>query len=1202
MAPRARGEGINVRAIVGAPPREVARPRAAAHFVRDRLGTAGIHRSGGQSIVMPETLTEKRNERGQPRSPESDVQWKQAVCGICPAGCWVEVGLQNDEIVDIRQDTGHPLGMICRRGRHAPEIVHSKHRLKHPMKRVGPKGSHDFEKISWDEAYEHIVERLETIKSESGPEAVAIYTGRGAFELSLCDMFQPAGVEVSSASNVLFPFGSPNTMGVGALCYVSFAMIAPHVTLGRMLVNMFTDIENAELLVVWGANPATDSPPLDMHRLEAAAKRGAEIFVIDPRRTETATRTNGQWIPLRPGTDAALALSMLEVMIDEELYDELFAEQWCHGFGELQNYVQHFRPEVAEGITGVPADTIRTLARRICRATGACPVMYTGLEYSNSGIQSIRAVLTLFALAGQLDVPGGIGLSMRGTHFPINRSSHQSNPDLNLAVARQKFPLYSHYRGESHASGLVNSVLEGDPYRIRGLIVHGASLLTSWPQTAVWRDVLSKLDFLVCIDRQLTADSAYADIVLPATTMFEIDSYMVYGPIFRLREKLIEPVGEARNDYLIMAELARRLGYGDLYPQTEEAMIRNALDGSGYSLEDVKKAGGWVKLQTPMTQYKKWEKGGLREDGQPGFDTPSGKFEIWSSTLEDYGYEPLPKYVEPTEGPLGSPQVAEAFPLVFNSGARPHTDFRSQHHGIEGLTKDNPEPTVELNTRDAAERGINAGDLVEVRTPRGAVSFRARVTDDIVQGAVECNMGGGTPVGPKAWREWNVNELTDLSNRDEISGFPVYKALLCDVVRKEAGTPQARRASAKAAEACGPVPLQTASPGKKPRRRIYLDNNSTTQVADEVREAMQPFLDATHGNPSSIHSVGREAREGVEKARRQVAELMNCRPRRILFTGGGSESDNLAIKGVAFAGREKGRHIVTSAIEHPAVLQTCRFLERMGYEVTYLDVDRQGLIRAEQLDEAIRDDTILVSLMMANNEVGTILPIKELCTTARAKQVPFHTDAVQAVGKVRVDVQELDVDLLSLSGHKFHAPKGIGALYMRKGVEIEPLIHGGKQESGLRAGTENVPAIVGLGMAAELAGRSLRESEGMGKLRDKLEAGIRALIPAAELNGHPEDRLPNTLNMTLPGLRGESLVVALDQHGISLSSGSACKSGSPDPTHVLMAMSRTAEEAHCAVRFSLSHGTTASDIDETLSMVGRLLQEMETTVRFLPCK
>ena len=365
---------------------------------------------------------------------------------------------------------------------------------------------------------------------------------------------------------------------------------------------------------------------------------------------------------------------------------------------------------------------------------------------------------------------------------------------------------------------------------------------------------------------------------------------------------------------------------------------------------------------------------------------------------------------------------------------------------------------------------------------------------------------------------------------------------------------------------------------------------------------MLPYLEETHGNPSSIDRLGRDAREGLETARRQVARLINARPRRIIFTGGGSEADNLALKGVAFTHRDRGRHIITTTIEHPAILKAAQFLETMDFRVTYLDVDDHGLIRPGRLRDAIDDDTILVSIMMANNEVGTIEPIAELCAIAHQRDVLFHTDAVQAVGKIKVDVEELGVDLLSLSGHKVHGPKGIGALFVRKGVDLVPLVHGGKQEGGLRAGTENLPAIVGLGKAAELAQSSLRQAGYIQRLRDDLDTRIRELVPSARLNGHLEQRLPNTLNLTLPGLRGESLVVALDQHGISVASGSACKAGSPDPTHVLMAMGSTAEEAHCALRFSLSHTTTPEDVDQTVAALGRVLDEMENTVRFLPCK
>jgi cysteine sulfinate desulfinase/cysteine desulfurase-like protein/anaerobic selenocysteine-containing dehydrogenase len=1149
------------------------------------------------------------------------MESKHGICGICPAGCWVKVGVEDGRLVSIEADDGHPLGMICRRGENAPEIVHSENRLRYPMRRVGPKGTHEFERISWDEAYEGIVAGMEGIRERYGAEAMSIYTGRGAFELSLCDVYQPAEAAVSSASSVLFPFGSPNTMGVGALCYVSFAMIAPHVTMGRMLVDMYTDIENADLLVIWGANPATDSPPLDMYRLEAARRRGAEVVVIDPRRSETAVRTGAEWVPIRPGTDGALALGMLHVLIEEELFDEGFARDWTRGFNELCTHAQHYPPQVVEAITGVPAQTVIGLARRIAAAGGAAPIMYTGLEYSNSGVQAIRAVLTLFALAGQLDVPGGIGLAMKQTHFPINRSQILPNPDLDRAVARDRFPLYSNYRGESHALGLIDAVLHDRPYPIRGLIVHGGSILTSWPQSAVWRETLSKLELLVSIDRQLTADAAYADYVLPATTMFEISSYMTYGPIFRLRERLIEPVGEARNDYTIMAELASRLGYGHLYPQDEEALLEHVLEGSGFTLEQVRAAAGTVKIPSPMMEYRKWEKGGLRPDGQPGFDTPSGRFEIASSLLEDHGYEPLPLYTEPTEGPLARPDLAREFPLVFNSGARRQSFFRSQHHGIRGLNRDHLEPLVEMHPDDAAPRGIGSGDLVEVATPRGLVRFRAAVTEEIVRGAIECDMGGGGAVGPKAWRESNVNELTDLGNLDEISGFPVYKCLLAEVRKVAEGGDAARVRADRATErtACaGPVPgfgagSTVAVAPILPEHRSYLDNNATTELAAEARQAMAPFFETEHGNPSSIHTAGARAGEAVERARRQVARLIGARPRRVVFTGGGSEADNLALKGIAF--RHAGGRLITSTVEHPAVLEAIRFLERRGFPVSWLEVDGEGRVEpdglAAALDQAARagEPVRLVSVMAANNEVGTLQPIRRLAALAHQHGALFHTDAVQAAGKIALDVETLGVDLLTLSAHKFHGPKGVGALYVRQGIELEPLVHGGQQEGGQRAGTENVAAIVGMGAAAERARiHGLPCMAEVRRRRDRLQEIIERLVPEARLNGAldsaPENprRLPNTLNLTLPGLRGESLVIALDRKGIALSSGSACKSGSPAPSHALLALGLSEADAHCAIRLSLSEATTDEEVERFGEALAGVLEEMETTVRFLPCK
>jgi cysteine desulfurase NifS len=1132
---------------------------------------------------------------------QSKINEKYAICGICPAGCWVTVTYDEKGRIDkVRPDESSQLGMICKLGEHSAEIVYAKDRLRYPMRRKGPKGTYEFERISWDDAYDIIVENFNTIKEESGPEATAIYTGRGSFELAMCDIFQPKGVAVSSASSVLFPFGSPNTLGVGALCYVSFAMIAPHITMGGMLINMFSDIENAQMIVVWGTNPATDCPPLDLNRIVSAQKQGAQVVVIDPRKTMTAKLTNAEWVPIRPGTDGALALGMCNVLIEEELYDENFIKNWSVGFDDLARYVQHFRPDAVENITGVPAETIRSLARRIAEANGASPVMYSGLEYSDSGVQAIRATMVLWALAGQLDVPGGRCFTMKENNFPLNREGHIPNPDVRKALGRERFPVYSAYRGESHAISLPESVLEGKPYPIRSLIILGGSIITSWPQPAIWRKTLNKLDFLVSIDRQLTADAAYADIVLPATTMYEIESYMTYGPIFRIREKIAEPVGESRNDFFILTELAKHLGYGHLYPANEEELLRQVLNGSGFTLEDVRNANGTVQIPTVLTEYKKWEKGLLRADGKPGFDTPTGKFEIASTILEEHGYDPLPVYTEPGEGPLSQPDLAEKFPLIFNSGSRVTTDFRSQHHGIPGLQKERPEPTVTINTLDAEARGIKSGDLVNIMTKRGTVTMCALVTDDIVQGAIDANMGGGGPVGPKKWQNCNVNELTDLQRYDPISGFPVYKTLLCEVVKVTERENTLGVDSGEYSDTAGMI--ESDSESQHIEKRIYLDHNATTPLDPEVRKIMLRFAENDHGNPSSIYTEGKDARFAVEAARRSVAQLLNCTARRITFTGSGSEANNLAIKGVAFANWDSRNHIITTSIEHPSVIETCQWLERHGFTVTYLEIGKTKKLNPDDLKSAITEKTCLVSVMMANNETGSINPIADLVKIVKERNVLFHSDCVQAIGKIPIDVEALGADLLTMSGHKLYGPKGIGALYIRKGVALEPLVSGGKQENGMRAGTENVLGIVGLGKAAELAIQRIHEMDRIKRMRDKLEKGIRELMADAKLNGNPEALLPNTLNMTLPGIRGESVVLALDQKGVSLSSGSACRSGSPKPSHALLAMGLSEEEAHCALRFSLGLGNTMEEVDRTIDLLGEVIRDKKTMVRFIPCR
>ena len=387
-------------------------------------------------------------------------------------------------------------------------------------------------------------------------------------------------------------------------------------------------------------------------------------------------------------------------------------------------------------------------------------------------------------------------------------------------------------------------------------------------------------------------------------------------------------------------------------------------------------------------------------------------------------------------------------------------------------------------------------------------------------------------------------------------------------------------------------------------KHIYLDNSATTRLDDEVLKEMMPYLTEEYGNASSIYKLGRNTRNAVETAREKIAKAINAEPDEIYFTSGGTESDNTTIRGIAYNNKKKGNHIITSKIEHPAILETCKQLEKEGFEITYLNVDKNGIIDFEQLKNSIKETTILISIMFANNEIGTLQPIKEIGTIARENNIYFHTDSVQAVGSIKIDVKKMNIDSLSMSAHKFYGPKGIGALYIKKGIAFQKFMNGGHQERNKRAGTENVPAIVGMGKAIEIAYRDLeKHTKQIKELRDYYINQVKEKIPYIKINGDMEKRLPGNSNISFRFIEGEGLLLNLDLKGICASSGSACTSGSLDPSHVLLAIGLPHEIAHGSLRISIGKYNTKEEIDylveNLVEIVGRLREMSPLYEKFI---
>lgn len=721
---------------------------------------------------------------------------EKGICGVCPANCGVTINLENDRITGILRWKEHIQGIPCIRGRHAPEIVYSPDRVRKPLKRIGPRGTLDFKEISWEQALDEIANVIVRLKSQYGPECIASFFGRGNFETSLWQMFTPKEDGHTVGNTVFMPLGSPNAFSVGSVCWVSYGMIAPKTTFGLPMGMLQPDIENADVVFLWGGNPATDSPLTNMRRLQAAKKRGATIVDIDPLCTESA-KISDHWIPIRPGTDGALIYGILRYCLKNNAVDRDFGENYCTGFSDLEAHVEQFTPRFVENITGVKEDAVLRLGELFASSKRMAFLTFTGLEYSNMGFQSIRALLTLWALTGNLDVEGAMRFQ-----FPpwskLNKPDVRYPTDCRAPIGMDKYPLYCRMMKSAHFMEFPRSVLDEDPYKIRFLLIGGASILTSFPNVPLFAKAMNALEYQVTVNMFTNADAFYADMVLPAASYFETESYSVYPPLsdhprgIQHRRKIIEPIGEAMSNYLIYAKLAERLGYGHLYPQSDEGMVRYVTAGLPFDFEAFKmrsKEGAIsvAGLSEPLslkieTEEKKWHSGKLRKDGKSGFPTPSGKWEITSSILKDIKADSFPTWVPPEEG-LQNKALVKDYPLILTSGARIQSTFRSQHLNIHGLVERQPKAEAVIHPDDAIARNISSGDRVLVKTVRGAVEFSAKVTESILKGVVEVNMGGGSPIQVEGWRNSNINMITDDKNRNDVVGFPVYKALLCDVER-----------------------------------------------------------------------------------------------------------------------------------------------------------------------------------------------------------------------------------------------------------------------------------------------------------------------------------------------------------------------------------------------------------------------------------
>lgn len=696
-------------------------------------------------------------------------------CRMCAVGCGMNAYVADGRFVRVEGMPEHPIsnGRLCPKGNAAPQFVYEPNRLTYPMKRIGEKGEGKWERITWDEALDTIATKLKEVKERYGAEAVFFQHGTVS---GLTSEWKEYFYRLANL------FGSPNRIMTGHVCSRPRAL-GHSLTFGTSYT---ADYENTRCMMIFGSNPMASGPVGEPVEILDAKERGAKLIVVDPRRTELAAKAD-IWVPLRPGTDGALVLGMLNVIINEDLYDHNFVNNWTVGFDELKGYVQQFTPERVEEITWVPAETVREVARMYATIRPACVAMGNALDQHTNNGQSIRAILLLPALTGNIEVAGG---HVKFPSVPTNLTKIPLKEKLPPEMQRKRIGGDKHpFYDDVVDAPLYEAMLTGKPYPVKAGITIGGNPIINNANSREGREAYKKLEFLVVVDVRMTPTAELADIVLPATTPFESEFVKTYPGYIMLRKEVVKPLGECWSDMKIMFEIAKKLGLGQYFWDGDvEKGLDYMLEPSGITVEALRRKPEGISYPLPPVRYKTYEEIDPKTGKPKGFKTTSGKVEIYSSTMKQYGYDPLPVYKEPAESPVSTPDIAKDYPLILTSGGRESVYFHSQFRALPRLREVVPYPYVEINPKKAKELGIEDGDWVIVESPRGSIKVKASYFDGIDPRVFQVSRGwwqGCEELGllGHGWDGANVNLLIDNKARDPVNGSSAMRSSLCKVRR-----------------------------------------------------------------------------------------------------------------------------------------------------------------------------------------------------------------------------------------------------------------------------------------------------------------------------------------------------------------------------------------------------------------------------------